>query len=75
MTLIGMGSFQVIIKSFTLVPIWVFLLDLPVAEPLGQIQGNPRCGSPLGIFGTLYLRNFTLASSHPFQYLVHYALL
>ena len=56
LTLIGMGSVQGRLRSFTLVPIWLALSSLPVGEPIGKIQGNTRCGSPLGIFGTPHMQ-------------------
>ena len=37
---------------FNLVTIWLDLPSLNAGEYLGKIQGNPRCGCPLGIFVT-----------------------
>ena len=60
-----MVSVQAILEYFPLVTIWVALPALPAGDPLEKIQGNSRCGSALGRFGTQYPLTFALESSHP----------
>ena len=43
--------------------------SLPVGYPLGQIQGNSRCGSPLGRFGSPHPRTFDPVPSLPHTYI------
>ena len=70
--LCGMGSVQVRLQLLILLPIMVALPVVLEGEPLGRIQGNPRCGSLLGIFGTKLPRNFYLVSSCTSPYLVSF---
>ena len=63
-----MGSVQGILEPFLLVPIWVSLPDLHAWNCLGQIQGNPVCCSPLGIFGNRNLWTFSPSSRHFLPY-------
>ena len=69
---IKLRSVQGRLRYLPLVNIWVDLPDLLEGETLGQIQVIPRCGSPLGIFGTSHPWDSSLFSSRPHQYLVCY---
>ena len=64
-----MVSVQVRHRSLPLVPIWVALSALPAGEPLRKIQGSPRCGIPLGRFGTPQPKTSAPVSSLPIQLL------
>ena len=65
LTLHGMKSVQDIPQSLILVSIEGALAAIPKEDLLGQIRYNPRCDSPLGIFGNPHLQSSDLVSFHP----------
>ena len=65
LTLHGMKSVQDIPQSLILVSIEGALAAIPKEDLLGQIRCNPRCDSPLGIFGNPHLQSSDLVSFHP----------